>query len=200
VSYFSSKELPKGKGIVNLKYMKKLLISLVLLFSLITPVKDAQALDPKAKAFMIMTAYGTVGGALLGFATLAFGNNSRAIAQGASLGLYAGIAFGAYVINTHHTRNNPVSNEPVYDPYAPPARDPYAPRDPYNQNPYGTPPPPPQPSGGGFGAPPPEDGGFFGGRVEEINHKLERNFQAIGTHGNTLSRVPIYFNLYNSTF
>ncbi len=180
--------------------MKKLLISLVLLFSLITPVKEAQALDPKAKAFMIMTAYGTVGGALLGFATLAFGNNSRAIAQGASLGLYAGIGFGAYVINTHNSRNNPVSSEPAYDPYAPPARDPYAPRDPYNQNPYGNP-APPAPSGGGFGAPPPqEDGGFFGGRVQEINFEYERSFQAVGTHGNTLSRVPIYLNLYNSTF
>ncbi len=50
-----------------------------------------------------MALYGTVGGALLGTASMAYGNNSRAIFQGASLGLYAGLLFGAYVILTYDT-------------------------------------------------------------------------------------------------
>lgn len=179
--------------------MKKLLLSLILLFSLIVPTQSAHALNPKAKAFMVMTAYGTVGGALLGFATLAFGSNSRAIAQGASLGLYAGILFGAYVIQSHHSSMNPEEYEDPYDPYSP--QNPYGPTDPYSQ-PYNNPPPAQQPAGGGFGAPPPEEdsGGFFGGRAQEIQDKHMRNFQALGTHNKPLSTIPIYFNLYNTTF
>jgi hypothetical protein len=187
--------------------MKKLLISLVLLFSLITPSKSAHAIDPKAKAFMIMTAYGTVSGALLGFATLAFGSNSRAIAQGASLGLYAGILFGAYVVNSHNNGQQPVEEyEEPYDPYAP--QNPYGPRDQYNNAPYGSPAPPSQqqrPSGGGgggFGAPAPaeDNGGFFGGRVQQINDKHMRSFQALGTHRKPIGDIPVYVNLFNTTF
>jgi hypothetical protein len=183
--------------------MKKLLISLALLFSLITPTQSAHALDPKTKAFMVMTTYGTVGGALLGFATLAFGSNSRAIAQGASLGLYAGIIFGAYVINSHNSGPSTEEYQEPYDPYAP--QNPYGPRDPYS-SPYGAPAPPaqqqPSGGGGGFGAPPPEEdnGGFFGGRVQEINDRHMRNFQALGTHRKPIQDIPLYFNLYNSTF
>lgn len=51
-----------------------------------------------------MAAYGTVGGALLGTASLAFGSSGRAVAQGASLGLYAGLAFGAYVVVSHQVK------------------------------------------------------------------------------------------------
>lgn len=58
----------------------------------------------KAKAFLTILGYGTAGGALLGAASLAFGTNSRAIAQGASLGLYAGIIFGSYVLISHHNK------------------------------------------------------------------------------------------------
>ncbi len=68
-------------------------------------------MDPKAKAFLTVSAYGSAGGALLGVASMAFGTNSRAIAQGASLGLYAGILFGTYVIVSHHQRNNRGSYE-----------------------------------------------------------------------------------------
>jgi hypothetical protein len=35
---------------------------------------------------------------------MAFGNSSRAIAQGASLGLYAGIFFGSYVLLSHYQK------------------------------------------------------------------------------------------------
>lgn len=58
----------------------------------------------KAKAFLTIAGYGTAGGALLGLATMAFGQSSRAVAQGASLGLYAGLLFGTYVLVSHHNK------------------------------------------------------------------------------------------------
>lgn len=73
---------------------------------------STSSLDPKTKAFLIICGYGTVGGALLGLASMAFGQDSRAIAQGASLGLYSGILFGAYVIYTHNQDNRPMSEDP----------------------------------------------------------------------------------------
>lgn len=166
--------------------MKKLLISLALVLTFILPTSKAHALDPKSKAFLVMCAYGTVGGSLLGFASMAFGTNSRAIAQGASLGLYAGIIFGGYVISSH--------------------RDPNAPIDEYEQDPYGASPTgyPPE-EGGIFGAPPPEDdggGGFFGApnRVQEINFNMVRNFRPLGTKRGHLNAPPVYINFYHSTF
>jgi hypothetical protein len=67
----------------------------------------AQAeIPPKAKAFMTVAGYGAGGGALLGLASMAFGTNSRAIAQGASLGLYAGIIFGTYILVSHNQKSS----------------------------------------------------------------------------------------------
>ena len=62
---------------------------------------EARAQDAKSRALGSMALYGTIGGALLGTATLAFGNSARAIAQGASIGLYAGLIFGTYVVLSH---------------------------------------------------------------------------------------------------
>lgn len=170
--------------------MKKLLISLTIAFTLVSPVNKAFAMEPKTKAFLVMCAYGTVGGSLLGFASMAFGTNSRAIAQGASLGLYAGIIFGGYVISSH--------------------RDPNAPVDEYEQDSYGQPPPMDQgypPPGGGFGAPPPPEeegggGGFFGSpnRAMEINDRFVKNFRPLNEKRGQLNAPPVYLNLYNSTF
>lgn len=73
--------------------------------------QDNSGLPPKAKAFVMVTAYGAASGAILGLASLAFGTSSRAIAQGASLGLYAGIIFGSYIIISHNNR----TATPSYD-------------------------------------------------------------------------------------
>lgn len=54
---------------------------------------------------MTIAGYGAASGALLGAASMAFGTSTRAIAQGASLGLYAGIIFGTYVLVSHHQRS-----------------------------------------------------------------------------------------------
>jgi hypothetical protein len=87
--------------------MKKTLSSLLFViftFSLLMP-RHAQAQIPaKPKAFLTIVGYGTAGGAILGAASMAFGTSSRAIAQGASLGLYAGILFGTYVLVSHHQK------------------------------------------------------------------------------------------------
>ncbi|EQC49321.1 hypothetical protein M899_1550 [Bacteriovorax sp. BSW11_IV] len=73
---------------------------LSLTFLLSSPAARAEV-DPKLKALGAMAAYGTVGGALLGTASLAFGTKGRSVAIGASLGLYAGLIFGGYVVMTH---------------------------------------------------------------------------------------------------
>lgn len=83
--------------------MQKLVSLFVVLFILSTTIytPKAHAIPAKAKAMILLSAYGTVGGTLLGVAGLAFGGNVRGIARGASLGLYAGLLFGSYVIIAH---------------------------------------------------------------------------------------------------
>jgi len=55
------------------------------------------------KDFVMSCTYGVLAGTLVGTATLAFtnnpGNNLNNIARGASIGLYAGILLGLYVVN-----------------------------------------------------------------------------------------------------
>jgi hypothetical protein len=81
-----------------------LFLALTFTLSLVAP-RSAQAEVPvKAKAFMTIVGYGTASGAILGLASMAFGQSSRAVAQGASLGLYAGILFGTYVLVSHHNK------------------------------------------------------------------------------------------------
>jgi hypothetical protein len=87
--------------------MKKFIsLFFVILFTLtlIKPQEARAEMPVKAKAFLTIVGYGTAGGAILGAASMAFGTSSRAIAQGASLGLYAGILFGTYVLVSHHNK------------------------------------------------------------------------------------------------
>ncbi|MCK5882051.1 MAG: hypothetical protein KAG61_00060, partial [Bacteriovoracaceae bacterium] len=85
--------------------IKTLLIALALITSF-TAASNAYAIDAKAKALAAMALYGTVGGAMLGTASLAFGTSERSIAVGGSLGLYAGLIFGGYVVLTHAAKNH----------------------------------------------------------------------------------------------
>lgn len=93
--------------------MKKILIwFLVFNFLLgLGAAPKAYAMDPKAKALGMIALYGTLGGALLGTASLAFGTRTRAIFQGASLGLYAGLLFGTYVVIGHSMREKEEGEE-----------------------------------------------------------------------------------------
>lgn len=56
----------------------------------------------KTRQFMLSATYGALAGALVGGASLAFadrpGDNLNKVARGASLGLYAGILLGLYVV------------------------------------------------------------------------------------------------------
>ena len=79
-------------------------LALVLTLSIFNPKEAKAEMPAKPKAFLTILGYGTVGGAILGGASTAFGGSSRAIAQGASLGLYAGILFGSYVLLSHHNK------------------------------------------------------------------------------------------------
>lgn len=101
------------------KYLIALTLSLSLLFS-----SSAFALDSKLKTLAIMSGYGVVGGALLGTATMAFGTSARSIAKGASLGLYAGLIFGSYVILSYEMKKRGYGNEQKGD-YYPDSRSPY---------------------------------------------------------------------------
>ncbi|MAX65425.1 MAG: hypothetical protein QF441_01350 [Bacteriovoracaceae bacterium] len=173
--------------------MRKLILFIFICSLSLLPYQKTQAMDAKGKAFLIICTYGTVGGALLGFASMAFGTNSRAIAQGASLGLYAGIAFGSYVLISHK-RSLEGPQDPMYDPQQPPPPG-------YGPEGFGEPLPP---EGGGFGYPPPQEdsnagSGFFGQRAYEINDDLLYNYRLDNKKGRELS-LPIYVPIFHSTF
>lgn len=112
---------------LNLNYpfnMKKLIISIGLCFTLLFS-SSAFALDPKLKVLGSMAGYGVVGGALLGAASMAFGTNGRAIAKGASLGLYAGLIFGSYVIVSYEMKKRGYGTEQQQQDYYPDSRGQY---------------------------------------------------------------------------
>ncbi len=173
--------------------MRKILFILLLATIITQPAHKAHAMDAKGKAFLIICGYGTVGGALLGFASMAFGSSSRAIAQGASLGLYAGIGFGAYVIASHQRSLNAPVEDPVYQQQEPPPG-------------YGA------PGGGVFGggsgyqdpygsSAPQDDGGFFGTpqRYIKIHEDLRYNYK-LKNEGARKFNIPLYIPLLNTTF
>ncbi len=174
--------------------MKKLILFLFLVVAVVSPINKAHAMDAKGKAFLVICTYGTVGGALLGFATMAFGTNSRAIAQGASLGLYAGIGFGSYIIMSHKRSLEP-QPEPDYNQPPPPGYGDPAGGNGFGQDPRG--------GGGGFGAPPPEDngGGFFGTsqRFIQINESMLYNYKLKHKKGRDFS-LPVYIPIFHSVF
>lgn len=149
---------------------------IVLTVSFLTPQKAQAALPVKAKAFMTIVGYGTAGGALLGAATMAFGNSTRAVTQGASLGLYAGILFGTYVL-VSHAQGRQGSYDDKASPYGD-SNDVYG--DEYNSE-----------EGGGEGEEKSRSG-FFN-RIEMMNQKFGGNKKG----GNL---PPITLNLLNIEF
>ena len=83
-----------------MRFFSKILCTFTIILCFVFPPKTF-AMNPSAKAMIAVSAYGATGGALLGFASMAFGAPSRTIAKGAALGLYAGILFGAYILASH---------------------------------------------------------------------------------------------------
>jgi hypothetical protein len=109
--------------------MKSSLISLccaIFIMGAACMPRQAQAqIDPRAKAMATMALYGTVGGALLGTASLAFGTKGRSVAIGASLGLYAGLIFGSYVVVSHMIKTERLKNPQPQENYYPNVTSPY---------------------------------------------------------------------------
>lgn len=114
--------------------MKKILIVLSLIISLSSLNAQAQ-MDPKAKAVGTMALYGTVGGALLGTASLAFGAGGRSVAIGASLGLYAGLLFGGYVVGSYSLKSKGYFKEKPEGYYPDTEASPYQDSESMNYNP-----------------------------------------------------------------
>ena len=79
-------------------------IPLIVLSFFLWQIPAKAEVDPRVKIVGQVALYGTAGGALLGLATLAFDGEGRNIAKGASLGLYAGLIFGAYVVVSHYQK------------------------------------------------------------------------------------------------
>lgn len=107
--------------------MKRKIIGLVfvLLFGTFSMEESRAEMDPKMKALASMALYGTIGGVLLGTASLAFGTEPRSIAKGASLGLYAGLLFGGYVVVSHVMKKSRDNQPPPQDYYPEEADTPY---------------------------------------------------------------------------
>lgn len=78
------------------------LLLLVLIFSLDLHAQKRGSTEPALSTMLSSAAYGAGAGALVGTASLAFAPDPAAnmnnIARGASLGLYAGVLWGAYQI------------------------------------------------------------------------------------------------------
>lgn len=104
--------------------MKKLITATFVCFTLLFSSVSKAAIDPKVKMVGTMAGYGIVGGALLGTASMAFGSGGRSIAKGASLGLYAGILFGSYIIINYEMKKRGYGTETKKD-YYPESSGPY---------------------------------------------------------------------------
>lgn len=159
---------------------------LVVIFSLaVLKPQDARAEMPvKAKAMLTIVGYGTAGGAILGAASMAFGTSSRAIAQGASLGLYAGIIFGTYVLVSHHNKRYG-SYDDNSSPYTE-STDIYG--DEYQENDGG--------AGDSNSAP---RGGFFE-RFEPLQEKFHGEAFSLGDKKRGSTLPPLYMNLIQYNF
>ena len=87
-----------------LKKLKVLIfsISMALLMALVPVQASAAESTGGSREFMLSCVYGAVAGTLVGAATLAFtdkpNQNLNRVARGASLGLYAGMILGFYVV------------------------------------------------------------------------------------------------------
>ena len=167
--------------------MKKIICSfLVVMFTLavIKPQEARAEMPVKAKAFLTIAGYGAAGGAILGAASMAFGTSSRAIAQGASLGLYAGILFGTYVLVSHHNKRYG-SYEDSSSPYGE-SNDIYG--DEYQDN-----------EGGGTDGGDGTKGGFFD-RFQVMQEKFHGQAFSLGGKKRGSQLPPLHVNLVNFTF
>lgn len=160
---------------------KKLLISI---FTLMTFCQTSQAIDPRAKALGAMALYGTVGGTLLGTASLAFGSSGRSVAKGASLGLYAGILFGSYIVISHAYRKHRSEHPEAQENFYPGVQGPYE-----------------QGTGGGSQYDEPAPGGYRWQPVLEMEYEAEKQrAERIRPFQNNSSKFEFFLPVFNYSF
>lgn len=101
--------------------LSNLRLKMILLTFLLPGVANAQQANYQsnpAKEFIMSCTYGVLAGTLVGSAILAFedqpGDNLNKVARGASIGLYAGILLGLYVV---YVVPGSGEEEPELDPY-----------------------------------------------------------------------------------
>jgi hypothetical protein len=82
-----------------------LFLSLMIFIQGASGIGQAHAINPSGRLMITTASYGTACGAVLGAASMAYGTRIRAIAVGASLGLYAGLLFGGYILVSHSYLN-----------------------------------------------------------------------------------------------
>lgn len=82
--------------------VRQLRLFLLMFFMMITLLRSPQAKAEASREFLLSCTYGVLAGALVGAASLAVEDDPASkmhrVARGASLGLYAGILLGAYVV------------------------------------------------------------------------------------------------------
>jgi hypothetical protein len=97
------------------KWCKGWVMAIVISFQLFSSVTKAAEL----RDFLMSCAYGTAAGALVGLATLAFSEdpskNFSNVAKGASLGLYAGIGMGLYMVYGESSTSSSMAGMTIQD-------------------------------------------------------------------------------------
>ena len=85
------------------RVLKLMMVASLVVAGMAAPLAQAAPSDPAGqREFLLSCVYGTVAGTLVGAASLAFtdkpNKNLNRVARGASIGLYAGILLGLYVV------------------------------------------------------------------------------------------------------
>ncbi len=83
--------------------MKVIALVCALSFGAATFAPRAEALSRTGRSFLVMGGYGMIGGTVLGVASYPFTHQARTIFIGTSIGLYLGLALGAfYALNDYN--------------------------------------------------------------------------------------------------
>ncbi len=101
--------------------IKSIIITFLLCFSVsILSAPQSQAIDRKVLLVFKTAGYGAAAGLLVGAATWTLGLGSgRNMFTGASLGLYAGIGLGVYILMTQEERDRRYDRENPWKPRTP---------------------------------------------------------------------------------
>lgn len=98
-----------------LKSLSVVLLSFVLLLGSVTPTHAASPAMRKALVIGKAAAYGLGAGLVVGLASQVINSNTKNIFLGGSLGMYAGIGLGLYLLMTAPTADEGYEGPDTYD-------------------------------------------------------------------------------------